>query len=503
MYLRSTFKKSPNKLNISRGRGRRIDSSPNISITDFPISSSCKPPVLHSPPRSSSSSLNPFPVNNSENAQPVLSPTPFFSHSASNINVASHNLPSEASSKAALADSLEQDPDHLLNISLGQTTTLLGFETDSRTIMATSDNEILPQPGISGTNTENLLAVLRDIRETQSLFATEIGSLRSTVSSLTQPAESLSNRQTPTVNPNRDSSHPPQNSNLTQAPGFRRDKIDLEKWKIHFNGTGSVTEFLFKLDTLVDRTGCTIEQLEANFQIFLSGKAEQWYWQFIKRNNDPPYGLIKRGILKEFSTFESDDDLLMQINSRKQNHKETYEDFHSAILSLNSKMTESISENRLVKILKKNVNSDLRLMLFNSDTDDLHTLRDVARNAEKMLRENKSTQPTKIVNRSVHELDVASASEEDLDFENDPQIDALQFSQRSFKPDYSRIKCWNCLVMGHSHIYCPEETRALFCYKCGERNVSTIKCPKSHLGNRKRSEKATGDSRSQIQTPSL
>lgn len=508
MYLRSSSRKSPNKVNISRGRGRRVDSSPNISLSDLYSSSSSRTPVIHSPPRSSSVPLNHLAENSPENTQPVRHPpTCNFSYSVGNINAASHNSPSETLSEAISVDSRGPDPEPILNTSLSQTTTLLGFEIDQlpaiKTVMASADEGSLPQPGTSCINSDTLMTLLNSIRETQSTFATDLSSLRATISNLTQQSESAPNRPAPTADFNHNFSNLPQHSNSTHAPGVRREKIDLEKWKVHFDGTGSVTDFLFKIDTLIDRTRCTFEQLEANFQIFLGGKAEQWYWKFVKSNNDPPYSLIKRGILKEFATFESDDDLLMQINSRKQNRKENYEDFHSAILALNSKMTESLSENRLVRILRKNVIPELKLMLVNSDAKDLHTLREVAKNLEEILKENKGTHPTKFVSRTVNELDAASTSDEELDFENDPQIEALQFSQRSFKPDYSRIKCWNCLSMGHSYIYCPEETRALFCYKCGERNVATTKCPNPHLGNRRRSEKATGDSRSQIQTPSL
>lgn len=287
----------------------------------------------------------------------------------------------------------------------------------------------------------------------------------------------ISNDRGTQINHNNQEISDPRRTIVSSQTQSRQGKVDFEKWKINFNGTGNVVDFLFNIDTLVDRTQCSFEQLEDNFQTFLSVDAERWYWEFIKRHNDPPYRLLKKALLKEFASSESDDDILYQMNSRKQSPRVSYDDFHSAILAMNSRMKVSITENRLVNIIRKNVIPELKVMLFNSKTNNLHTLRDVARNAEKILKENKTMYPTKIVTRHINELEIQP---EDIEFEEDPQIEAMEFSQRTVKPDYSHIKCWNCLTFGHSYIYCPEETRALFCYKCGERNVSTTKCKNTH-----------------------
>ena len=153
----------------------------------------------------------------------------------------------------------------------------------------------------------------------------------------------------------------------------------------------------------------------------------------------------------------------------------------------------------LIEIIKKNVNPEIKVLLFISDPKDLGELRLLARKAEKLLLENKSNSVLRT--RQVNEISINTIPDES-DQELDPQVEAIQFSRRSTNFDYSKIKCWNCLSFGHSYIYCPEETRHIFCYKCGERGVVTTKCKNSHLGNRKRSEMATGDSRSQTLTPS-
>lgn len=473
-----------NVLNSSRGRGKSIHTSPSKSLENLIVPETSRPLVVHTPVRSSSA-----PISFCENSVSTVDNS--IANSAqstpSRLQLFEETTPTDTSETVhAFFDSFA---------SISHTTTLLGFP------IAQGTNQISTEMANTNVDTaarnEAIMNVLQNIQETQATLQGEFGALRATVSNLSQRSETFDD-QRPSNLLQQNSTEPANEFSVNY-----KGKIDIEKWKIKFDGTGNVEDFLFRLDILVQRTRCPVELLEANFQIFLSGKAESWYWDFIKTNNDPPYRLLKRAISKEFATLETDDDILMQLNLRKQNPKESYDDFHSFMVSLNSKMSESLSENRLMSILQKNIKPELRLMLFSSKPTDLHNLRDIAREAEKVLKENKGALPSKtLLQRQVNALEVTSDDEEDMDLESDPQIAALQLSRRPVIRDYSRIKCWNCLTLGHSYIYCPETTRALFCYKCGERGIPTPKCKNPHPGNRKRSEMATGDSRSQTQTPS-
>lgn len=285
MYLRSSSKKSPNKLNVSRGRGRGVCSSPNRSLSDLHSSATSRSPVIHSPPRSASAPLAKLIVDSSNIHPPILhSPTRVSSQSVVNVNVASGASDNDRTLEENFIEitSHSQDREHILDKSLSQTTTLLGFNVGQPTVIpptimtSAGYNESLTQIGTSEDtmNTDNLMAVLRSIRETHLNFSAELSSLRATVSTLTQSTSSSRERANPVAEGDQVSSDPTQNLNTARDTSVRRSKIDLEKWKIHFDGSGNVTDFLFKIDTLVDRTQCTFEQLEANFQIFLSGNAE-------------------------------------------------------------------------------------------------------------------------------------------------------------------------------------------------------------------------------------
>lgn len=489
MELRSTTSRGAgHSLNISRGRGKRLETPTPLSVGEGHDFTS-RPLVVHSPASCARQITYPLDDINANAPLSSANSPPY----TSNFVIESDQA--QATGSQIIAHTITKR-------SSSDTTTLYGFPDNQifPNMTSNSENQVPNDPTFNTVNENLLAAVQQTISLAHEEFRSEIASLRATISSLSQntnsnigglPSSENSHRQNPL-----DNTAPPLATN-------DRNKIDVEKWKVNYNGTGNVADFLFKVDTLRNRTKCSDEHLLANFQIFLSGKAEVWYWEFIKQNDDPSYAFLKYSISQEFGLSETDDDILLKIRTRKQQQKESYDDFHSAVVSMNARLREPLSDNRLMAIIKSNVNTNLKLMLFNVEPRSLQSLRERARGAEKILLEGKVPLiPNSRISRQVNEIEVNSVDDEVNEAELDPQIEALRFPRRNTPPDYSKIKCWNCLALGHSYIYCPDEVRHKFCYKCGERGVVTTSCKNDHLGNRKRSELATGDSRSQAPTPS-
>lgn len=267
----------------------------------------------------------------------------------------------------------------------------------------------------------------------------------------------------------------------------------MKEWQISYDGSGSVSDFLFKVETLCERTQCSYRHLEANFHVLLNGKAADWFWLFTKQNRNAKYHKLKNALIKEFGSLESDHDVILKISLRKQNYKESNDDFHSSIISMNSRLKNPIPEKSLIEIIKKNVNNNLKFIMFSSQPQTLDDLLDIARKGEDVLRESKI--------HSLYPNRLQIEGSEVSDTEVDPQLDALHMSKRFSKPDYSRIMCWNFLNLGHSYIYCPSEVRNIFCYKCGYKSVTTPNCPNKHQGNLKSNEINTGISRATHPNP--
>lgn len=328
----------------------------------------------------------------------------------------------------------------------------------------------------------------RTITETQEEFRRELTSIKGTIDNIcvTPNSPTHNSERVNVMSSEGNQNNTTQNgNNTTQNP-----PVHFKEWKVIFDGVGCVSDFLFKIDTLCLRNKCSHQQLLDNFHIFLSGRAETWYWFFIKQNPTANYPFLKFSITKEFGTLEKDHDVVIRMSLKKQGPRESYDEFHSAIVAMNSRLGNPMTDTQLIDILKKNLNPGLRYILFNSNHTNLEDFREAARKAEKLLWENKNQYPLLPSQRHVNEIKLDEGINKS---DNDPQIEALQLKR---KTDYSRILCWNCTSYGHSYIYCPEEKRNLFCFKCGEKGVTTPKCPNKHMENSKPSEFTIGDTRS-------
>ena len=189
------------------------------------------------------------------------------------------------------------------------------------------------------------------------------------------------------------------------------------------------------------------------------------------------------------------------MSLRKQQFKESYDDFHCTIVSMNFRLQNPLPDVTLIDILKKNLNPNLRFLLFNAETRDINQFRDTARKAEKVIRDIKFQSPPGL-SRNVSEIKDYQPESVDSDL-SDPQIEAIAYISRKPKFDYSNIQCWNCSSFEHSYIYCSQEIKKSFCFKCSTKGVLTPKCPNNHnQGNKQMGEVATGDTRPSHRTPS-
>ena len=485
---------TPNNSSRCRG-GRNTASLNNISIDTQSPTKTLKPArVVHTPIAK---------INLNSNTQSPLN----LSENQSSVDSVEHNSMDNqpGSSFAGLLDS--SNPNNTKPPLDLQSSVPPIF--DNRGTLNTPLVNTNPSGSANSFSMTDLVAIMQQtVQATKDEFIKELASVRESVSQIgsrnnslnlnnsglagNRPNDSTPNRQPNLVNTNS------QSNNFSQYDS----NVKLEKWKIIYDGNGSVSDFLFKVETLSRRSKCSEEQLLNNFHVLLEGKAETWYWWYMKNNRNVIFPSLRQAITREFGHLESDHDILMKITMRKQQMKESYDDFHTAVVSMNSRLRNPMSESSLIDIMKQNLTPNLKFLLFNSLPRTIEDLKDTARRAELVLRDNKMFNPYFGNNRNVSEIDTSVDDSAELDT-LDPQIEAIHYTKRNSKPDYSRIQCWNCLKYGHSYIYCNEEIRSPFCFKCGQKGVLTPKCPNDHLqGNRKIGEMTTGDTRLSQHTPS-
>lgn len=478
-----------NSVNRSQGRGYSTPRNSNnisIDLQDSFYNSKKTTPVVHSPVNKTSTQV----PKNHRSSNLHLSPLTGNSDTMED----NFNLPSHSQMQLPLKDQAQGNSS---NTSLNPNENLPPAATNVPPAGSNSNNIDSTSPY------DSLIAMMQhSMQNTREEFRREMTSLRNSISQIghsnaANPQRLVEFQSNPS---HSNTTRSTENENQSFVLNSSHSNINLEKWKISFDGSGSVSDFLFKVETLRMRSKCSDEHLLSNFHVLLEGKAEKWYWLFSKQNRDITFDLLRHAITKEFGHLESEYEILLKLSSRKQQYKESYDDYHTYIVSQNLRLKNPLPDSSLIDILKKNLNSNMRFLLFSSEPKSLNDFRDSARKAEKVLRDNKSQTPITFQNRNISEIGI-SFDEAD---ESDPQLEALQISKRRNKFDYSNIQCWNCMSYGHSYIYCSQEIKQPFCFKCGQKGVLTPKCQNKHQyqGNQNVGDMATGDSRPSHHTPS-
>ena len=311
-----------------RGRSVRTSSRNNISIDlqDQVPGSGSK--VVHSPaPRPSISK----PLGRTESSNSL---------NLSTTNTLATRLAEEGRSSSTSL--LFQDIQIMDNQELSANAQ--AFVPSNESISVTGPSRVMNEPSMNPINTyannnmntttntpfDSLIALMeQSMRNTREEFRKELSSIRDSISQIGSANQSNTFRPSEIVNNFPNSNTAKSNSNRfsnNQSDLSVGNNVKLEKWKISYDGIGSVSDFIFKVETLCSRTKCSDEHLLSNFHVLLEGKAERWYWLFTRQTRNVTYPLLRHALTKEFGHLESDHDILLKMSNRKQQHKESYDD---------------------------------------------------------------------------------------------------------------------------------------------------------------------------------
>ena len=188
----------------------------------------------------------------------------------------------------------------------------------------------------SSCNTmESLLNYFQEaMRKTQEEFRRELTALREFIGNT---ADTRPNSATLGLNVQSSGS---QSYSSTYATSIMN--IKLKDFKISFSGEFSVSDFLFKLDTLVARSQCSQEHVMSNLHIFLTVKAETFSWDYINQHQRATYQMLKTSLPKDFGSSESCHEILLKLSTRRQIPRECYDDYHSLVTRLNRRLTNPL-----------------------------------------------------------------------------------------------------------------------------------------------------------------
>lgn len=261
--------------------------------------------------------------------------------------------------------------------------------------------------------------------------------------------------------------------------------VRIDKWNLSYDGSQDIHDFLFKVDTLSKRYNYTDEQIFTSFHVFLKGKAETWFWFYLKQHPTTNYSELTEAIIKEFAKLENDCDKIVKMVERRQLPKESFDDYFTELVNMNSRLNQPMSGQKMIELIKNNAKESLGSLLFSYDLFSLEHLREAARKAERYLSRQYQLRQQK---RYISEVNTV----EEQKFQEESVVDISAVNYRSHQNrkiiDTSNFRCWNCDQSGHSFYDCPSDKRNLFCFRCGEKNVTTPQC-KRHLENKQMNEK--------------
>lgn len=286
---------------------------------------------------------------------------------------------------------------------------------------------------------------------------------------------------------NRPMQNNAQNTNSPQTflsyGSLNIDKVTLviQNWNLKFDGTPTglnVEEFLYRLRSLTqDYFNGDFSIICRNLHILLSGKARDWYWRYHKQVKNIEWTDFCEAIRCQYREFKSSFDIREEIRNRKQKPGESFDSFFEAISAISDRLSTSISELELIEIIAHNLRPEIRQDLLYIPVHSIPHLRKLVQMRENFLSEEHvkknfvSRNPNQYFPKRVAEiLDPTEANSSGID-------DCSSFCVEAVHKQEMTTKCWNCDELGHHWEDCIQ-TRRIFCYGCGAKDIYKPNCLK-------------------------
>lgn len=101
-----------------------------------------------------------------------------------------------------------------------------------------------------------------------------------------------------------------------------------------------------------------------DFPLLLAGRAESWYWLFLKTNRFHDWEGLKSSLLSQYQSSKSNFEIITELAQRKQQQNESIDNFFHAMGQIRSKLVQPISEYDMIKIMKKNVRDNIARIVY-------------------------------------------------------------------------------------------------------------------------------------------
>lgn len=221
------------------------------------------------------------------------------------------------------------------------------------------------------------------------------------------------------------------------VPNYFNERY-IPKWSIKFDGTNKpldAQEFVFRLESMAIRERFPILELVNIVHRFLSGNAERWYWIFLHNYPNATWPQMKQALVSQFSFSDTDFEIRRRIENRHQKVGESFDDFLLEVQSMNVKLIDRFSEFEMLRILRENMNPNLKEKTLSSHFNSVENLRVLCRQFERLWASSYARNTVTPVRNRVSSLDFNNSNANFYDVQAPNSADYPSWSTRPTNPN--------------------------------------------------------------------
>lgn len=260
-----------------------------------------------------------------------------------------------------------------------------------------------------------------------------------------------------------------------------RKSVPVYKWNLKFDAKQmSVHTFLEQVNELSVSRNVDKQELFSSATDLFDGPAKLWFKNIVSKKLATDWDSLVKLLMRDFLVESYDDDLWEEIKRRTQGEKEPIHIYVATMESYFSRLSRSPAEITKLKIIRERIlpRYTSRIALIDiKDTDELCTVCRRLDEADR-IKQNYAPPPK---SSQVFQTDLAYLGES-----SSSSASTSTYSQknkyRGKTKNVSTVTCWNCQKPNHTFQTCREKPR-IFCFKCGNANVTSrncTRCQKNH-----------------------